>query len=105
MRYKVFNLIGKIFSISRIKYMRNNLIRHYNNKPSEECFTSDYPEYQLKRIWLLSHKEYKFENKTYVGLEEADAFLRQLYGDYMKLPAVEERRVHSKYKVDFGPYS
>ena len=37
---------------------------------------------------------YLFENVKLRGPEHADDFLEIIYGDYMKLPPKEERKVH-----------
>ena len=41
-----------------------------------------------------------FEKKMYYAIEEYDAFLTKIYGDYMKLPPEEKRITHH----DFIPY-
>lgn len=38
---------------------------------------------------------YSFEDTELYGPEKADAFLLQIYGDYMKLPSEDKRRIHS----------
>ncbi len=38
--------------------------------------------------------EYKFEDTTLLGPQNGDAYLKQIYGDYMLLPPVEKRQVH-----------
>ncbi len=46
---------------------------------------------------LLPLKEYEFEGHKFLGPNNADAYLKSLYGDtYMSLPPIEERRPHSK---------
>lgn len=37
---------------------------------------------------------YSFENTQLLGVENPDAYLTQIYGDYMKLPPIEKRRTH-----------
>lgn len=37
-------------------------------------------------------KLYDFEGRQYWSIEDADAWLRPIYGDYMKLPSIEDRR-------------
>lgn len=34
-----------------------------------------------------------------------DEYLKNLYGDYMKLPPEDKRRRHQVFKLDFGPYN
>lgn len=41
-------------------------------------------------------KLYSFEDMELVGMEQADAYLRHTYGDYMKLPPEEDRKTHYK---------
>ncbi|MBQ3423885.1 MAG: LicD family protein [Clostridia bacterium] len=43
--------------------------------------------------------EVEFEGKRYNGPANADKYLRNLYGDYMKLPPVEARGDHHRFKV------
>ena len=38
---------------------------------------------------------YKFNDTHFYGVENADAYLRHLYGNYMQLPPVEKRHIHS----------
>lgn len=49
---------------------------------------------------LFPLKEYKYENTTFLGPHNPDPFLKCCYGDYMKLPPIEQRRSHY-YNVDF----
>lgn len=39
---------------------------------------------------------YIFENMKLYGPEKYDLYLKHIYGDYMKLPSEEERRIHLK---------
>ncbi len=49
---------------------------------------------------LLPLKKYRFEGEVFLGPANADSFLKQMYGDYMKLPPIEDRRPHYSY-VEF----
>lgn len=102
--YFLFSLVGKSFSLKWLKSRRSKLVCKYNNKITEYCFTSDYPKNHLQTKWLDNRKRYSFENLSFYGLIDYDSFLRMLYGNYMQLPPLEQRIVHSKYKIDFGPY-
>ena len=39
-------------------------------------------------------KLYQFGDVQFYGVEDADSYLKHLYGDYMRLPPIEKRRVH-----------
>lgn len=59
-----------------------NLMGAYRTK---EIYRKDY---------FINVKKYKFENLELLGPIDYDSFLSELYGDYMKLPPIEERKVH-----------
>ncbi len=43
---------------------------------------------------LFPLRRYRFEDTEFYGPNDADAFLKRCYGDYMKLPPVEKRVPH-----------
>lgn len=50
-------------------------------------------------------KLYDFEGYKFFGPQNADAILKQLYGDYMKLPPIEQRKGHTIIYIDLNmPY-
>lgn len=51
-----------------------------------------------------SGMQIKFEGKYYSAPERPEAFLNNLYGNYMQLPPVEKRVAHKLTKISFGPY-
>ncbi|MCR5784396.1 MAG: LicD family protein [Eubacterium sp.] len=54
-----------------------------------------------KREAFLKTKKMPFED-TYLSVScDYDNYLKKLYGDYMKLPSVEEREHHVLYKIKF----
>ena len=50
------------------------------------------------------YTELPFEDDTFMVLKEYHAFLTELFGDYMKLPPVEQRVAHQVAELDFGKY-
>lgn len=48
----------------------------------------------FKKDELLQQADYPFEDRTYTSFKNYDAYLRQLYGDYMRLPPEEKRITH-----------
>jgi len=69
------------------------------NTPDIYTFSSIVPSrYYLKDLFPL--KKYKFENTYFYGPQNPSPFLTCCYGDYMTLPPIEKRRIHS-YDVMF----
>ena len=50
------------------------------------------------RLWpkelFLELERYPFADTSFIGVKDANSYLTQCYGDYMKLPPAEKRRVH-----------
>ena len=51
--------------------------------------------YGMPKKWFLENKEFEFEGKKLIGLANYDEYLRFSYGDYMKLPPVNQRKQHA----------
>ncbi len=59
--------------------------------------------YYFDKEWLSKTREYPFEDTTFAGPEDCDAFLSSLYGNYMELPPVGKRENrHQIQELDFG---
>lgn len=60
--------------------------------------------------WAVSYDELfpaldvPFEGITVKLAKEYDKILRRGYGDYMRIPPVQERKNHRMHEVDFGPF-
>ena len=48
----------------------------------------------VPELWYGMNVRYEFEDTRFCGIEKYDDYLHSLYGDYMKLPPVDERTVH-----------
>lgn len=64
----------------------------------------------LKEFMLREHfghpKLYKFEDSYFFGVEDANSYLKSLYGEYMLLPPDDKRKSHHNFKyIDLSsPY-
>lgn len=71
--------------------------KEYTNTDSNFVASLSTP-YVINERFLKSDLEelddLEFENEKFKGIKNWDLYLRQLYGDYMKLPPVEKRRTH-----------
>ena len=102
--YILFKILSRPFAINQLKSMRKRLLNLYNGRKTKYAFTADYPQNAIPNVWFDKIKKYDFEDTSFCGFFNAHDYLTMVYGDYMKLPPEEERVVHSKYKVDYGPY-
>ena len=102
--YKCMLFISHFFSLERLKKKRKQLMNQYNNQITKNCITSDYPGDILKNEWFEDFVKYKFEDVEFLGFKKYDEYLKNLYGDYMKIPKESDRVTHSNYDIDFGVY-
>lgn len=82
----------------RLEKLENNKHREYMKSGD-----ADYEVYNLvpyyKRHFVLADdvfplKNYVFENHFFLGPNHGERILRDIYGDYLQLPPVEQRRSH-----------
>ena len=50
--------------------------------------------YGYLKKWYNNNMDYLFEGKTLIGIADSDEYLTFKFGDYMKLPPVEKRKIH-----------
>ena len=90
------------FSRKRLSKIIDKYIKQYNTNNSNWVFESAQGMIQKNRF----HKEVfektipvKFENREFMLFANFDEYLKNGYGDYMKLPPVEKRIAHHAYKA------
>lgn len=102
---RVGRFINKIFKLIGIN--QKFLLKHYNslfnedNNSIEVCEVTDriiFPKYLFESIIKVP-----FENIEINVPKDYDTYLKIMYGDYMRIPPVEERFNHSV-EIDFGKY-
>ena len=49
--------------------------------------------------WFGNGNRHQFEDRKYIIPDAPDKILRVIYGDYMKLPPVEQRKYHHDYSI------
>lgn len=72
-------------------------------KLEKSCFLGNFAGYWgLKEImpkeYMGTPKLYQFCDAMFYGSENADQYLKSLYGDYMKLPPIEQQKSHHNFK-------
>ena len=99
-------LIHKMFSLKWIQEKVQGIMKQYRFEDSERVIDFKLMEHGIvEKKWLGKGKEYEFEGKTYIGVENADACLTAFYGDYMTLPPKEKQVQHVYHYVNLDtPY-
>jgi lipopolysaccharide cholinephosphotransferase len=93
----VYRILNKIPEES-IKRRYSSYIKFRNRKRTNwvKCLT--FPAcnntYGYKREWYEDTIDMKFEGKTFRACRKYEEYLTFLYGDYMEIPPVEQRKVH-----------
>ena len=60
---------------------------------------------EMRSAYLFDeYTELPFEDDSFMVLKEYHAFLTELFGDYMKLPPLEQQVTHQVAELDFGKY-
>lgn len=91
----------------RICHQRDKIAQTYNNTQTSYCGVVDSAMYGVnERVPndVFTPSEGTFEGEQFCIPKGYDCYLHSIYGDYMQLPPVEERRVHSAkfYLVEEG---
>ena len=73
--------------INLIKSVKYGTTDYVTQLAMPECKTKEF--YPI--VFFNEYIEVDFENNSFLSIKEYDKFLRYIYGDYMKLPPIEER--------------
>ncbi len=105
--FKIF--LGKIFSFrtsvdwARIYDKISSGVKNKNSK-YVTCYTGykKISKAVFKRKDIFPTKKGIFEGRSWNIPNNSDAFLRQIYGDYMTLPPKEKHKIHPVFELEFG---
>lgn len=98
-------LIQKIFPLKKIFLLNliNKRLKKYNfddcDYVANYCGVWGKKEIMLKEYFGIPTK-YPFENQQFNGVNNFDAYLTTLYGNYMTLPPENKRKSHHDYTVN-----
>lgn len=89
---KVYRLFEK--ESTRYNYLKTEMVTTFGEAISLK--------YRIQANKMLPVKEIPFENVTIKVLNNNIEHLKKTYGNYMKMPPVEQRVNHAPYIIDFG---
>lgn len=94
------SLLGK--SVTNTRDRVDSISQSNNNKGYSwmfECARGLLQKHPFPKVLFDDLIEWKFENRQYQGFRDADSYLKNAYGDYMKLPPMEKRVCHHGFKT------
>ncbi|MCM1541813.1 MAG: LicD family protein [Blautia sp.] len=76
---------------------------HNNNSRYITSYTGykDIKKSVYERCRIIGTKEWSFEGHMWKIPDDYDYYLKTIYGDYMKMPDVKERKIHPVFELDF----
>lgn len=94
----LFKWLGKIINYKKcLKHINQVLMKYPYDIETDEIinYLAAYGFDEIfKRESFKESKEYDFEGRRILGPKDYDSVLKKIYGDYMKLPPVEDRNKH-----------
>ncbi len=79
----------------------DRMMRKYNDNPSQYLGYGGQPKVQVPRADVIEPAKITFENLTVKCPQKIEEYLTYNYGDYKKLPPVEERKGHVPWLVEY----
>lgn len=103
---KIIGILFKPISNKFLLNLQDKVLKWNYNKEHYDYFVAlstvyNYKNELIKKDKYLPTIKMKFEEKEYNVPKEYDFILRSMYGDYMKLPPVEDRVTHNPVKLEF----
>lgn len=99
-----FFFIPKKYLYSRICNYPYKLNKKQTNTQCYLCGRYGVPRELRSANLFGEYTEVQFEDEKFMTLKKYHEFLTELFGDYMKLPPVEQRVSHQVAELDFGEY-
>ena len=94
---RVLYCCAKVMGFQRVYKRYESLIRKYDSQETgyAGCLSTPYiKKERFPKEMYDKHTIVEFEGDYFSAIEEYDFQLKQLYGDYMKLPPIEKRTEH-----------
>lgn len=87
-------------SKEQINYKREALLYEYDNSKNVFVTGGAYKKRDVfPKMWISEGTYLEFEGKKFCVPTQYDKYLKQLYGDYMKLPPKEKQVTHHMFKA------
>ena len=108
LKKKIMLTLANALRIRGVRNFCENIVNGGDKKSSEMVFcVSDVltlSNYFMQKDMLGKPRYVEFENKMFPVPERTEEYLKNLYGDYMKLPPIEQQKPPHSQKIEFGKY-
>lgn len=98
---KIYRLFYKILSHNSLAYIRKlydalacQCLDENTKRVRIVAWSSKRENEGFPRKWMEDRIEYEFEGHYFWGPQDSDGFLKFIYGNYMKLPPIDQRIPH-----------
>ena len=102
---KIYSLVNKI-PVDYIFKIYDKFMKKGNKKESKYVRILTFPTpnktYGYLRKWYEKSIDIEFEGKSFKGIKEYDEYLSFKFGDYMKLPPEDKRKIHPVSDIELG---
>ena len=96
-------LCRKVYTLAGVQGKIRKLLMKYDY--DRQLLVADYDDGMrgaMPKTILGTPREYDFEGKRVMGVEQYDAYLSRKYGDYMTIPKHSEQRQHNFHYLDLN---
>lgn len=99
-------LCRKLFTLKGVLHRLLELQKKYADNAQELVVDHDFGMRGIMSPSVYGNpQEVDFEGHVLCGVEQADQYLKKLYGDYMTIPPGDKQRQHNFYYLDYNlPY-
>ena len=98
--YKIMNCIPMEMVIKSYQRFIDSQQRRKTQLVRILTFPTPKGIYGYERSWYTNLNLYPFEDMMLPGAKDYDGYLQVKYGDYMKMPPVEKRKIHPVSKLE-----
>lgn len=104
----MLRLTSRLLPVKEIRRLKERAFTRYNRGLSKNVVTAEgsyrYDREIIPRRFAEELRPIPFEDTEFYTFASYEEYLTNMYGDYRKLPPVEQRNKHAVLAVEFGKY-
>lgn len=107
LRYDTAAAFARLVPYGWLKRRLASAMTRHEGQPTRQVAApgnEPYARQAVEREWMDHLVPVPFEGEEFPAFRDSDAYLRNVFGDYMTPPPPEKRHTHELGPIDFGPY-